>query len=140
MANTTPVTALSIAKLERARRRLESWRKTRRSRSRIPEHFWVSFVKLVREYGLHKTARTLGLDYACLKKRFESSESATGSGLGGPEPTPAFIELIPSSPAPCSECIVELEHPRGAKMRIHLKTGTPPDLAALSTSFWTNLR
>jgi hypothetical protein len=137
MANTTPVTALSFAKLEMARRRLESWRKTRRSRSRIPEHFWASFVELVREYGLYKTARTLRLDYACLKKRFESA--ARGS-LRVQEPPPAFIELMPSSPVSCSECIVELEHPKGTKMRIHLKTGTPPDLAAISTTFWTHLR
>ena len=81
MANTTPVTARSIAKLERARQRLESWRKTRRSRSRIPENFWASFVELVRECGPYKTARALRLDYACLKKRFESSESAGRSSL-----------------------------------------------------------
>jgi hypothetical protein len=97
-------------------------------------------VELVREYGLYKTARTLRLDYACLKKRFESSESAGRGSLHIQEPTPAFIELIPSGPASNSECVVELEHPQGAKMRIHLKTGTPPDLAALSNTFWTNLR
>ncbi len=34
------------------------------------------------------------------------------------------------------ECIVELEHSDGAKMRIHLKGAEPADLAALSRSFW----
>ncbi len=140
MANKSPASPLALAKLERARRRLESWRKTRMPRSRIPEQLWASFVELVRECGLYKTARTLRLDYTCLKNRCKSSEAAGIGRLRTQEPSPAFIELISSSPASCSECIVELEHPRGAKMRIHVKTGTAPDLAALSSSFWTNLR
>ena len=52
------------------------------------------------------------------------------------ETTTAFVELVPPQRACWPECIVELEHPRGAKMRIHLKGAEGPDLAALSRSFW----
>jgi len=34
------------------------------------------------------------------------------------------------------ECIIELENPRGAKMRIHLQGAVAPDMATLSRSFW----
>ena len=34
------------------------------------------------------------------------------------------------------ECVLELEDPGGAKMRVHLKGVQAPDLAALSRSFW----
>ena len=47
-----------------------------------------------------------------------------------------FIEL-PSLTAPAvSECSIELEHPRGPRMRIHVKGATLPDLAALTRTFW----
>jgi hypothetical protein len=135
MTHTTPVTFLTLAKLEKARQHIANWRQTQKPRSRIPEPFWASFVELARECGLWRTARTLGLDYNCLKKRLQSAGIVNGYTQ---EPASAFIELMPSQIAPFSECTVELEHPRGARMRIHLKTGSVPDLATLSGTFWKN--
>ena len=121
------------AGLEAGRRRFERWRRTRKGHSRIPEPLWTSAVKLAGAYGLCRTARTLRLDYNALKKRVNSVEPADPSGQ---ETSTAFVELVPPQRACLPECIVELEHPRGAKMRIHLKGGAAPDLAALSRSFW----
>ncbi len=56
--------------------------------------------------------------------------------MAGQEAAMAFVELVPPQRACLPECIVELEHPRGAKMRIHLKGVGAPDLTALSRSFW----
>jgi hypothetical protein len=91
----------------------------------------------------------LGLDYYSLKKRVEAAglagESAEGGAgrVAGRAPAAGFIELatpasagLPSTSVP--ECILELEDPRGAKMRIHLKGTSAPDLAALSRSFWSS--
>ena len=137
------------ARLESTRRRFDRWRQTRDGRSQIPETLWASAVKAVGKYGLNPTARALGLDYYSLKKRVEAGASRGGSdrregtksaagkirrgrrGDGG-----EFIELAPVAPVGSPECILELEHPRGVKMRVHLKGMPAPDLAALSRGFW----
>ena len=102
-------------RLEGLRRRFERWRRTRKSHSRIPERLWASAVKLAGAYGLCRTARTLGLDYYALKRRVNSTAPHDSSGQQTATP---FVELLPPQRLP--ECIVELEHPRGAKMRIRL--------------------
>jgi len=120
-------------RLKALHRRFERWRRTRKGHSRIPESLWLSAVKAAGEYGLNRTARTLGLDYNGLKKRVE----ATGSGGRSDRETLAtFVELAPPAPGSSSECLLELEDPGGAKMRVHLKGVEAPDLAALSRSFW----
>jgi len=129
--------------LERLRRRFDRWRQTRVGHSRIPEALWVSAVKAAGRHGLNPTARALRLDYYSLKKRVEA-----GASRGGPDRREGtksaagkirrgeFIELA-VAPAGSPECILELEHPRGAKMRVHLTGMQAPDLAALSRSFWS---
>jgi len=138
--------------LERLRRRFDRWRETREGRSHIPEALWASAVKATGRHGLNPTARALGLDYYSLKKRVEADGSRDGSDQrevvrpGGSRQVAKsaagrihrgdFIELAPVPSACSPECILELEHPGGAKMRVHL-TGMPaPDWAALSRSFW----
>ena len=50
--------------------------------------------------------------------------------------TPAtFLELMPSQAVALSECLIELEGPRG-KIRIQWKGAAAPDLAALSRTLW----
>jgi hypothetical protein len=138
--------------LERLHRRFDRWRETRDGRSRIPEALWASAVKAAGRHGLNPTARALGLDYYSLKKRVEADGLRDESGRrevvrpGGSRQVAKsaagtirrgkFIELASVASACFPECILELEHPGGAKMRVHL-TGMPaPDLAALSQSFW----
>lgn len=135
--------------LEAGRRRFERWRSTRKGHSRIPEPLWTSAVKLAGAYGLCRTARTLGLDYSALKRRVASARPGNSPGgktagtkaarekTAAQEAATAFVELVPPQRACLPECIVELENPRGAKMRIHLKGAEAPDLAALSRSFWS---
>ena len=141
------------ARLEGLRRRFEQWRRTRKGRSRIPEPLWAAAVKVAGTYGIHRTAKTLRLDYYALKKRVEGAPAVTaskmpaGSKMLGPPAVTAsmapggaagatFLELPPSAwPGP-GECTLELEKGGGAKMRVHLKGVEAPDLAALSRSFW----
>ncbi len=132
------------ARLEAGRRRFERWRRTREGRSRIPDPLWNSAVKLSATYGIHRTAKTLRLNPDSLKRHVAS---ANGNGLrgqkkprqkaAGQEAATAFVEL-PSLERPgAPECIVELEHPRGAKMRIRL-TGcqSPEVVTAVSQVFF----
>jgi len=126
----TPVTT----RLQRTRRRFTHWRSTRSRGTPIPEALWASAVELARDYGLYRTSRALRLDYNALKKRLES---ATHHSSGGESSGPTFFELVPPSQAHFPECLIELENSQGAKMRIHLKGANIPDLAALSSAFWT---
>jgi len=120
--------------LERLRRRFDRWRETRDGRSRIPETLWASAVDAVGQYGLNPTARALRLDYYSLKKRVEAAASC--GGLDRQE-VATFVELSPPAPTCSPECSLELEHPGGAKMRVHIKGMPVPDFAALSRSFWS---
>jgi len=124
------------ARLQSTRRRFERWRQTRRRGMRIPEPLWNAAVKMVPLYGMHRTTSALGVDYYSLQRRLEENEAASPSVSKPQEDdsTPTFLELAPAEIGR-SECIVELENPSGAKMRVHLK-GVAPDLAALSRGFW----
>ncbi len=115
------------ARLEAGRRRFELWRRTREGRSRIPDPLWNSAVKLSATYGIHRTAKTLRLNPDSLKKHAASASGNGSRGQGksrqkeaGQEAATAFVELTPLERPGEAECIVELDHPRGAKMRIRL--------------------
>ena len=96
-------------------RRFERWRSSHRGRLPIPGGLWASAAAVAREHGVFQTAKVLRLEYGKLVQR------ATGRG------------------APCepglSECLMELEGPRG-KIRIQWKGTTAPDLAGLSRALW----
>jgi hypothetical protein len=122
------------AGLESTRRRFDRWRQTRHGLSRTPEALWAAAVKAAGKYGLYPTVRALGLDYNSLKKQVEA---ATGGDGHKRQDIATFVEW-PSRVSACSpECIVELEAPHGAKIRVHLKGMPAPDLVELSRSFWS---
>jgi hypothetical protein len=107
---------------------LEQFRGTNPVRTRLPEPLWESAVNLARQYGIWRTAKALRLDYMGLKKRLGGAEvpRVKQSSLA-----PSFVELVPPPPLTSSECVVEIDLPRGAKMRIQWKASTPPDWASL---------
>ncbi len=116
-------------RLETARQRFERWRRTRKPPSRIPERLWTSAVKLSRQYGVHRTARALRLDYMRLKKRAAQSSMVADRGIA-----PTFLEVVPTQSG-FAECIVEVENASGEKMRIHLNGTAVSALEALTRSF-----
>jgi hypothetical protein len=137
------------ARLESVRQRFELWRRTHRTRSRIPGSLWAAAARAAGTFGLHRTSRALRLDYYSLKERVEQQS------IVAPDPpkrttadqrfasVPAFLELAPvtnrgfaAAPVDGCECRLEFENAGGAKMRVHLKGAQTPDLAALSRSFW----
>lgn len=142
------------ARLEATRRRFELWRRTRQGRGRIPERLWKSAVKLAATYGLCRTARTLGLDYNALKQRIASAGPGDRPGAriarqrmatakiarpktAGQETAMTFVELPALECSGSPECIVELEDPRGAKMRICLTGRQSPEVVtAVSRVFF----
>jgi len=117
--------------MRRVFRRFERWRKSHTGRLPIPEHLWAAAAELAREHGVFPTAKVLRLDYGKLKRMAESAGPMECSATA---PT-SFVELVAPSAIGLSECLIELEGPRG-KMRIQWKGATGPDLAGLSRALW----
>jgi hypothetical protein len=111
--------------------RFERWRKSHTGHLPIPEPLWASAAELAREHGVCRTAQVLRLDYGKLKRMAESTGSIPHSAAA---PT-SFLELVASPATGLSQCLIELEGPRG-KMRIQWKRATAPDLAGLSRALW----
>lgn len=118
------------AELVQARQRFRTWRRTRKTGTRIPASLWAMAVELAQSQGLSRTASELGLDYDALKKRVASAMADR------PSSACSFVELVP--PAAAGECIIEFEDVAGSRMRVHLKGYAAPDVAALGRSFWAD--
>lgn len=107
------------------------WRETRPHKCRIPEELWTAAVRLSNEYSIHKISRTLRLSHSELKARVERFHSNRLAA-----PSLDFIPLDISPPHP-AECIVEMEHRNGNKMRMHFKGKADLDLQSFAESFWS---
>ncbi len=121
------------ARLARGQERFERWRSKQKRRTRLPEQLWSAAVRLAREYGVNRTARTLRLEYNGLKKRVETTPAGEpSSDAAGPK----FIELLGSELTAPAECAIECRNPEGATIRIQFKGPELPDLAALCQKLW----
>jgi hypothetical protein len=117
------------AACSRVQRKLTQWRQGHRPRAPLPEGLWREAAKLASTHGINRTAQALRLDYYSLQKR---TTAVACSGVR----TPEFVEFMPGGiPAPRPECLIEVEEPGGAKLRIHLQGGEFPDVAALTRGF-----
>src|ERR1700721_3623965 len=92
-------------------RQWEDFRRSRPTRTKLPESVWQAAVELARQYGIYPVAHPLRLDYMGLKKR-----------LGG-VPTfrrkaskPTFVELTAPHAAPLAEHPIVFEAPNGRTM------------------------
>ncbi len=130
---TAPV--VIATEMQELSRHIERWRRNRPHRMPMPEPLWALAANLAGQYGVARIARFLHLDYYTLKERIRAQEpkEAPASASG-----PTFIELPHLSPSPVavSECNIELEHPRGSRMRIQVKGAALPDVSALARAFW----
>jgi len=121
--------------LELIRNQFETWRKRRRRRSPIPEPLWQAAVGLCRERSIYEVSRTLRLNYNDLKDRV--AEARDRSPTVKPNPDLTFIKVGLGTPIGSSECIVEMEAPNGARMRMSFKGSLGEcDPIDLSGVFW----
>lgn len=129
--------------VEQARRRFAEFRQTHAPRSRLPRELWATAAKLARRDGVTATARVLGVDYPSLYKwtdRLEprasgrARKSAHGQQSKG-NGAAAFVELLASSTATATSCVMEVESARGGKLRLELKAIATSQLAELMRAF-----
>ena len=121
-----PVPA-SISELQA---QLEQFRSTHRKRARLPVSLWRSSAKLTRQHGIYVVAHSLRLDYCTLKKHVNGS-SATSKPRSKKARAAKFIELMGAAHERVDEYLIEFDTVHGTKLRVHCKTATPPDWAAL---------
>ena len=125
---TTDVAPLPPA-LAAARRSFERWRAERRRPYRIPAPLWGAAVRCAARYGLFPTARALGLDYNSLKRRVMAGAEAPAT------PPSTFVEMVAPAGHSPPECVVVIERPGGAKLRLELRGSAIPDVADLLRRF-----
>jgi hypothetical protein len=113
-------------------RQFDQWRRVRQPGDRIPDRLWAAAVAVARSHGVYRAARILHLEGQALKQRVAAANSGPHAS-----PDPAFVELLaPPSAVGNGECTVEVEGPRGGRLRVQLR-GTPvPDLVALTRLVW----
>ena len=128
-ARNTPIIPIGM---KETRRRLERWRATRAAGLPMPEKLWAAAAKLAQRHGVYPTARALGLEYNKLKRLSQS----VGPIQKAP-PSPAFVELVAPQPVGLSECRIELEGPRGGRLKIEVPAMVSEDLiVGLSRVVW----
>jgi hypothetical protein len=122
--------ALHTTTLKEVQSLFTQWRETRAHKCRIPEELWTAALMLSNEYSIHRISRALGLSHNELKRRVTKFQSNQA-----PAPSLDFIPLDISLPH-SAECIVEMEHRNGNKVRMHFKGKADLDLQSFSESFW----
>jgi hypothetical protein len=121
--------------LELIRNQFETWRRRRRCRSPIPESLWQAAVRLCRAHSICEVSRTLRLNFNDLKDRVVKARDT--SVAVKPHPDLTLIKVGLGMPIGSSECIVEMEAPNGARMRMSLKGSLGEcDPIDLSRVFW----
>jgi hypothetical protein len=131
--------------VEQLGRRFAEFRNTHPVRSRLPEELWAAAAKLARRDGIEATALALDVDRPSLQKwtdRFEPGVQIKARKPGRQRragrtvsAAPAFVELLAQTTGAASSCLVEVESPRGAKMRLELKGIPTSTLAELIRAF-----
>ena len=129
--------------VEQARRRFAEFRQTHARRSRLPRELWATAAKLARRDGVTATARVLGVDYPSLYKWTNRLEPRTPGrarkSARGQQPkgngAAAFVELLASSTATATSCVMEVESASGGKLRLEVKAIATSQLAELIRMF-----
>ena len=127
--------------VEQVRRRFAEWRSTHAVRSRLPEELWAAAAELVQRDGIDATARALDVDKPSLRKWAERLQSQRRARRAPPKrrrnAMPAFVELLASGSSGATSCLVEVESPRGGKLRLEVKGIATSQLAELIRAFAT---
>jgi hypothetical protein len=108
--------------------RFAAWRRNRPHRgSRIPEILWGAAVQLAREWGVSQTSQRLGLDYYSLKRRLQGKPPAAI-----PARPVEFVEIPGKVLSAGPGCVVELQDPKGLRLRVELRDAAGAESVARS--------
>ena len=129
--------------VEQLRQRFAEWRETHAVRSKFPEQMRLEAARLARRDGIDALVRALKVDKPSLQKWMDRLQQQRPPKRK-PNAEPTFVELLASSAdfgashKTAHSCLVEVESPRGGKLRLEL-TGVPTsELAELIRAFATD--
>jgi hypothetical protein len=119
--------------LKEIQKQFEDWRNTRQKREPIPEALWEAAVRGARYNPIGRVSRILRINHRELKKRIHTryGDSFFGVDLGT-----RFIEIDSRQLICPVECIVEMQQPDGARMKMHIKSGNGFNPLELAKAFW----
>lgn len=125
--------------VEQLRQRFTEWRKTHAVRSKFPEELHQAAARLAHRDGIDTVMRALKVDKPSLQKwTARLQQQRLPKRKMNVEPT--FVELLASG-APhkaAGGCLVEVESPRGGKLRLELTSVPTSELAELIRAFATD--
>jgi hypothetical protein len=126
-----------LTAIEEVKQLFSAWRKTKTGRERIPDNLWDAAVKLFQtwELSINKVARSLSLSHSALKAKITEAPSDAIESINDNE-TPTFIEV--ESPFISSDCVIEMEHRSGVKMRMCFRGRADPAVISLGRYFLEN--
>jgi len=125
--------AVSHPSLLEVQSQFAAWRKTRKKRERIPESLWSAAVKLCAHHSITQISKALRLNFSDLSERVANRQTAKMAVATLPQD---FIAIDMGQPQ-STECIIEMEHRNGNKMRMHFKGQMDLDLQSFADSFWS---
>jgi hypothetical protein len=139
--------------IEALRQQVETWRRTRHGKTRVPDELWVKALVVAKKFGMHKTAQGSGLRYATLKSRMISGVGAIfnprmGRANKGAQkaksrsmlPThTTFIEVgkapILTSNVDTTSSILEIQDGSNRRWTLRLAPGAMVDVAGIVAAF-----
>jgi hypothetical protein len=113
--------------------RIETWRRTRKKRSPMPEDLWRAAAVLAQSHGVYSISQAL-------RVRYETLRSWTAKGEGAAAATTAhestkFVEVALAGPPAGEGPVVELGDAGGAKLTIRLPAGSMVDIAEVARAW-----
>ena len=118
--------------LEEVQDRFRNWRKTRTRRTSIPRDLWKAAIEQTQYYSINTVSKALGLSYTDLKRRVKASRTDVCSS---PSEVATFVELDLKETIP-GRCVIEMETPRGARLKMDFMGTVGIDLLKLAKAFW----
>ena len=126
--------------LAEVHKQFQSWRRSRKRGSRIPQRLWQAAAELSEQHSISEIALTLGLDHMRLKQRVASllapKVSAYGAGAKKLQPGSGFVEVGMVPGGSTGECSVEAEDGMGKKLKMHLIGASCAEAVEIAKALW----
>ncbi len=125
--------------LEALRVQFEEFRSGHEKRTRLPEELWRSAAEIARRRGLSVVCRSLRLDANSLKKWMGQDSRPTKAKRKArkhnAEAPAHFVELFTPAASGGNSCVVEVDSPRGGKLRLEWRGVRASEVMQLIRTF-----
>jgi len=129
----------SYEDLEALRVQFEEFRSGHEKRTRLPEELWRAAAEIARHRGMNVVCRSLRLDANSLKKWMGQDSKPVKEKRKARKQTKEaaahFVELFTPAVSGGSSCMVEVDSPRGVKLRLEWKGVSASEVTQLIRTF-----